>query len=77
MNIALSEINKKWMDFDNGEENFEPFFLQAGVHIGDAFQGSVGDSLKIEVKCMGEDLKFARSICELAESYHLSNIVSE
>ena len=47
------------------------------MHIGDAYQGSIGDLLKIEVKCIGKDVRFARSLCELSEQYKVSNIVSE
>lgn len=76
INIALTELNKKSIDEWMVDYEFEPFFVQAGIHIGDSFKGSVGDSLKIEVKCMGEDLKFAKNLCEMADRYHLSNIVS-
>lgn len=63
INIALSELNKKWIDEFHLEDEFEPYFAQAGLHIGDAYKGSVGGIFKIEVKIMGENLKFAKSLC--------------
>ena len=77
INIALHEINQLWCEEHKTEDQWEKFYVKAGVHLGDGYQGSIGDSLKIEVKCIGKDVRFAQSLCQLAESYKLSNIVSE
>lgn len=51
--------------------------MQAGLHIGDGYVGSVGSNLKIEIKCLGKDIEFAKNLCNLAGSYGVSNILSD
>lgn len=62
---------------DKYDDLFEEFILQAGIHIGDGFSGSIGSNLKIEIKCVGNDVEYTKNLCKLAGSYGVSNILSE
>jgi hypothetical protein len=57
--MTLFHFNKSKIDEylkNNYDDLFEEFILQAGVHIGDGFEGSIGSNLKIEIKCIGKDV---------------------
>ena len=80
--MALSELNKQRLDNvsfnsqDRFDEELEYFIMQAGVHLGDAFQGSIGDALKVEIKCVSSDISHAKKLCRLAGHYGVSNLLS-
>ena len=78
--MALFTYNKSRMEEnlkDKFDDLYEEFVLQAGIHIGDGFEGSIGSNLKIEIKCVGSDVEYAKNLCKLASNYGVSNILSE
>jgi len=79
--LALSALskakNEEFLLQEKYEDLFEQFTLHAGFHIGEGFEGSIGSSLKVEIKCIGSDLEHAKNLCKLAENYKVNSILSE
>jgi hypothetical protein len=50
--------------------------MQAGIHMGNSFQGSIGSKMKKEIKAISVDIEYTKKLCRLAGQYQMSNIIS-
>jgi len=74
--IEQNSLIKKYEYIKEVIPDFPLYKINAGIHCGVAYCGTIGSSFKFSLRAMGRDVSIARSLCRAAQKFRVGNLFS-